>query len=112
MNDEEAQFFFGRPPDVRCLATPALLGLVDRTLHRHTEVAQVDPTTWRQPEARRRCVDQREGKHVGRTFVTHVAEVEVGELGVVGKDDPDAGGRRRAGGQESGGCQSGKRGRG
>ena len=126
MDDQKAQFIGRRPGHIRGLATPALLRLIYRSLHRYDDVAQFGPTArWaevrhgsgrfgrRLAGVRRegRRVEQGEGDDVGRAVLVKDALVEVGQLGVIGQSKANRGWRRRTGRHQAGGNQPGQVGR-
>jgi hypothetical protein len=108
---EEAKLIGRGPADVTCLATATFGCLRRGPLDRHDAVAEVRPTAGRTGEPRR--VDrakgraairvsgmgrkglgwqQRKRQDVGRSLDTKVSEIQLGQLGVIGQDQPDRGG--------------------
>ncbi len=83
----------GRPADIAGLAAATLSGLLDRALDRHDDVAEIDTTSgWPRDgghggsRGERRGWQQREGQDVRRSHVTHVLEVQRGQLRIVSED--------------------------
>ncbi len=92
VGDQQAQLVGRGPADVAGLTATTGFGLLGGPLDRHDDVTERGPATRRQREVGRRR--QREGQDVGRTLVAKVRLVQLGQLRVVGQDQPD---RRRGG---------------
>ena len=106
---QQPQLIGRRPSDVaRLTATPSL-GLLDRPLDRHDDIAEMDPATgwsrdvrYSRPGSECRRWQERERQHVRRAGVPHVRGVEARDLGIVGEDQSDRCRKGCARGVESG----------
>lgn len=122
MDDKQAHLVGRRPAHVAGLAAATLDRLMEGSLDRHDNVAEVNPASgrdehlrsgprgWPGPRAGRRSQVRREGfrgqererQDVGGATGAQVNGIEPGELCVAGEDEPDGGRPGRTAGSQRG----------